>query len=421
MARKVLLFFPHNPFPPRSGAHQRCLEVLGALRDLGCEVTLCGSALVADNPWDAAGVEHLSRHFVKRVSVHSPSLLDYAVAGATALPHRLLSRPLAVDSPAFGPPGLRRHFRRLLDELDPDVVFVNYAYWDQLLDHAANRRRRRVIETHDLLSLHFLMRAAIARHFPMRPVRPENVPDRLLDEHLFEDDRFAPSAREFAIYDQYDDCLAISRQEADLIARHTSHTRVRHVPMTQAVRPLANDYGGPALFAAGANPFNLQAYCYFVRKVLPLVRARRPAFALQVTGTCCRYLVPGDNVTLTGFVPSLEGVYASARFAVCPVFGGTGQQVKIVEAMSRGVPVVALRRPAEQSPIRHGANGLVADSAAEFAAHCLELWDDPGLCARLGQAARETIAAEHSPAQLVRSLGAILFPAEGSAPAGAGR
>jgi glycosyltransferase involved in cell wall biosynthesis len=410
MSRSVLVFFPHNPYPPRSGAHQRCLEVLGALHEIGCEVTLCSSTLVSDSRWEPASVEYLTRHLVKRVSVHTPSLIDYAVAGSIVLPHRLLSRPLAIDSRAFCPPGLMRHFRRLLDEVGPDVILLNYAFWDRLLDHIAQRRRLRVVDTIDLFSVNSLQRAALARHIPMKPVRPESVPEGLLDERMFEGEAFAPSAREFAIYDQYDISLAISRKEADLIARHTTHTRVRHVPMSQPSRPLANDYSGPALFAAGANPFNLQGFCYFVRRVLPLIRAKRPEFRLQVTGACCRYLFPQDGVTLAGFVPSLEGAYARARFAVCPVFGGTGQQVKVVEAMSHGVPVVALRGPAEQSPIRDGENGLVAGGADEFAAHCLALWDDPARCARLGEAARATVVADHSPARLARELREILFP-----------
>jgi Glycosyl transferases group 1 len=409
MTKSVLVFFPHNPYPPRSGAHQRCLEVLGALQELGCKVTLCGSSLVADNPWDPAGIEYLTRHLVERVSVHSPSRLDYAVAGAIVLPHRLLSRPLAVDSRAFCPPGLCRFFNRLLAEVDPEVVLVNYPFWDRLLDHRIHRHRLRVIDTIDLCSVNLAMRTAIARHLPLAAIRPEKVPDRLLDEHFFDGAEFAPSAREFAIYDQYDCSLAISRHEADLIAQHAQHTHVLHVPMTLAVGPPANDYRGSALFSAGANPFNLQGYCYFQRRVLPLIRARRPAFVLQVTGTCCQYLPPCDNVTLSGFVPDLSGVYATARYAICPVFGGTGQQVKVVEAMAHGIPTVALRRPAEQSPIRHGVNGLVAENAEEFAARCLELWDDPGLCARLGQAARATIAAEYSPTRLPDTLRTVLF------------
>src|SRR4051812_42330524 len=171
MAKSVLVFFPHNPYPPRSGAHQRCLEVLGALRELGCDVTLCSSALVSDNPWAPASAEYLRRHLVARVAVHTPSPLDYAYAGAIVLPHRLVGRPLAVDSRAYCPPGLRRLFGRLLAELDPRAVVVSYPFYDRLLDHAAHRHRLRVIDSIDLSSANVAMWAAVAKHIPLRPVR----------------------------------------------------------------------------------------------------------------------------------------------------------------------------------------------------------------------------------------------------------
>jgi glycosyltransferase involved in cell wall biosynthesis len=100
----------------------------------------------------------------------------------------------------------------------------------------------------------------------------------------------------------------------------------------------------------------------------------------------------------------MEPLYNSARFLVCPVFGGTGQQVKVVEAMAHGVPAVALRVAADRSPIQHEVNGMIANNAEEFAEHVLRLWKDPKLCAQLGDAARKTVAQEFSPTRLVEAL-----------------
>lgn len=53
-------------------------------------------------------------------------------------------------------------------------------------------------------------------------------------------------------------------------------------------------------------------------------------------------------------------IYQQAKFAICPLIGGTGQQVKIIEAMAHGLPVVALHNVSESSPIEHGVNGFIA-------------------------------------------------------------
>lgn len=66
----------------------------------------------------------------------------------------------------------------------------------------------------------------------------------------------------------------------------------------------------------------------------------------------------------------------------------------MLEAMASGLPVVTLAH--EISPIVHGVNGLVACSADELAAATQRLLDDEALAARLGSAARTTVAERYS-------------------------
>lgn len=65
------------------------------------------------------------------------------------------------------------------------------------------------------------------------------------------------------------------------------------------------------------------------------------------------------------------------------------------EAMSEGVPVIASSEAGTAGLIADGANGMVFPSrdAAALAAAVARLLDDPALALRLGQAARQTVAA----------------------------
>ena len=45
----------------------------------------------------------------------------------------------------------------------------------------------------------------------------------------------------------------------------------------------------------------------------------------------CEQLAPVNGVELSGFVPDLTSIYTNSCFAICPLIGGTGQQVKIVD------------------------------------------------------------------------------------------
>jgi glycosyltransferase involved in cell wall biosynthesis len=86
------------------------------------------------------------------------------------------------------------------------------------------------------------------------------------------------------------------------------------------------------------------------------------------------------------------------------VLGKTGQQIKIVEAMAHGLPVVVTRAAAESAPLQHGQTGLVANDAAEFAAYVIQLWRDRELCQAMGRQARAVIVNDYSLPQLVRWL-----------------
>ena len=68
-----------------------------------------------------------------------------------------------------------------------------------------------------------------------------------------------------------------------------------------------------------------------------------------------------------------------------------GYALPMLEAMASGMPVVSTG--SATSPIEHGINGLAERDLARLRVHVLQLLEDPAFAARLGRAARETIAA----------------------------
>ncbi|MCM3903811.1 MAG: glycosyltransferase [Pyrinomonadaceae bacterium] len=416
--KRALVFVPHKPWPPKFGAHKRYLETIAGLKTLGFNITLASSDACSDSKWDTASEEGLKQEWVDEVHVHRPTIedykfvhrlksfydLDYSLIPVLRKLHLLDKRESSLSSRIHTVPTMRRWFKQLVEQTSPDLIFMNYAFWDPLVDHRKWQSITRIMETIDLLSLNRRMWQALEKHLPAPPINPADVADEVLQEDFFQKLKLTVDPEEFRIYDQYNYTIAISQQEAEIIEKNTSRTQVVHIPMTQEPVQMANDYSGPALFPTGPNHYNTQGYLYFAKRVLPHVRVKDPSFCLQVTGHCSSQVVPVEGVQLSGFVPNMESLYRSARFLVCPVFGGTGQQVKVVEAMAHGVPAVALRVAAARSPIQHEVNGLIADSAEEFAEHVLRLWKDPELCAQLGGAARNTIAQDFSRTRLIEAL-----------------
>ncbi|HEX7775971.1 MAG TPA: glycosyltransferase [Parvibaculum sp.] len=95
------------------------------------------------------------------------------------------------------------------------------------------------------------------------------------------------------------------------------------------------------------------------------------------------------SVRVTGRVDDLSPYYAGARVAVAPLRTGGGTRIKILEAFSYGVPVVATRQGAEGLDVQDGVHILIADEAADFAAQCRRLLDDEALARTLSRNAGE--------------------------------
>lgn len=196
---------------------------------------------------------------------------------------------------------------------------------------------------------------------------------------------------------QFSRTTVVSEQEQACLGRAGADvSRVTVVPngvdsANLELRPLATHH---RLIFNGSLTYgpNLEAMRFFVRDVWPSVRAHDPALELWITGAydgCdLKGIKDGIGVFLTGYLPDIQKTVIESRACVVPLLSGGGTRLKILEAMSLGVPVVATSRGAEGLDLRHGEDVLIADGPREFADATLSLIRDPKLAATIGAAAR---------------------------------
>jgi hypothetical protein len=405
---RVLVFFPHNPFPPRSGAHRRCIEILAAMRELGHTVTLASSEYTTETKWHTLSEADYATAGSPTLQIHSPTRGDWRYNHYWHLAQRYFPRRVPLSSIQYVLPSMPRWFERLAQSFQPDAIWMNYALYDRMVSKQLHARAHTLMEMLDFVTLYQPRFDALRAALPPPPLTPARVNPALLDERFFDARDGSVAPEEYRIYDKYRHTIAITAEDGARVRQHAPHTRVAVIPMTYAIPALQNAYDGPALFTTGPNPFNAQGYLYFAARVLPHLRARVPDFQLLVTGHTASLVEPAENVTLRDFVPDLAPLFAAARFLICPILAKTGQLIKIPEAMAHGLPVVATARAAEGSPLCHGENGFVAQNAEEFAEYTIRLWQDRALCRRLGDAARATMAQQFSRAQLLHHLAQVL-------------
>ena len=129
------------------------------------------------------------------------------------------------------------------------------------------------------------------------------------------------------------------------------------------------------------HPPNRHALTYFIERVLPTVRAARPAARLLVAGAqappnfAATLSAPG--VEFLGRVEDIRELYARCAVFVCPILSGSGIRVKLLEAFAAGIPAVSTALGAEGLAGESGEIVELAENPETFAAAALLLLDDP--------------------------------------------
>ncbi len=121
---------------------------------------------------------------------------------------------------------------------------------------------------------------------------------------------------------------------------------------------------------------------FFVRDVLPHVRARVPDAKVRFVGRHDGHLGEldlADGVELTGEVEDVPTELANARVAIVPLRAGSGTRLKVLEAFACRVPVVSTSLGCEGLELTPDRHLLVADEPSEFADACVQLLSDDAL------------------------------------------
>jgi GT2 family glycosyltransferase len=176
---------------------------------------------------------------------------------------------------------------------------------------------------------------------------------------------------------EFDRVVAVTEEEAAILRSLNPACKMDIVstwtPLELASEAPAQSRNGAVFVAgwlAGPQAPNADALRWFVREILPLVRARSPSFTLRVTGPNPPrelHSLESDGLEFVGFVPDIAALYASVRVAVAPMRLGAGISIKTLEALRHGVPVVATRVAAEGLGLEAASELRPTDDPVEFA------------------------------------------------------
>jgi glycosyltransferase involved in cell wall biosynthesis len=114
------------------------------------------------------------------------------------------------------------------------------------------------------------------------------------------------------------------------------------------------------------------------------------------------------NVRFVGPVSreAVPAFYRGAKFLVVPSIWNEVYAIVLLEAMTLGIPVIGSKIGGMQEVFEHEISGIAVPpgDAHALAAAMQRLWNDPALCARMGQAGRARAMEQFSPDIYYRRL-----------------
>ena len=357
---KILMLTPVPTHPPIAGNRARILALADALVAGGHTLHLAWVAL-EDGDRDAMAA-HFGAGF-SELRYRAPAAVSGLAARARRRVLRSLKQPSAyvwgVDD--WYDPALTPQLAALYRRHRFDAVFVEYVFLSRALE-AFPDTVIRVIDTHDRFAdrhLHYLKAGKRPQWFSTTPA-----------------DESAGLARADVV-------LAIqdneARQFAQALQGRARVTTVGHLlDLAQSVLPAD---APRAVFVASANEINVDAANTFITGVLPRVRAAIAGFELLLAGDVCNGALDAAGVRKLGRVDSIANAYAQGALAVNPVRMGTGLNIKTMECLALGMPLVATASGSRGLECLRGQAFLtVADSdAAGMAAQIVRLLRDARL------------------------------------------
>jgi glycosyltransferase involved in cell wall biosynthesis len=398
---RILILAPYPPYPPRGGG---ALRIYHLLRGLAArhDVTLLS---FVPNPAAAAALAPL-RETVQVVTVVGPLPRSLGRRALTTLISPLPDMALRNESPAFAD-GLSRlvaseHFDWIQVE---SIEMAGYGLALQGLG------MRLVL---DQFNAEYVLqrRAALTDLRRALRLRPQALPGGIYS--LVQWRKLA--AYERRLLRAYDQVLVVSEEDRRALRRLAPVTDPLVVPNGVDAAAYAglqrNDDGVETIVFSGTLDFrpNIDAIDWFVQRVLPQLRVRRPAVRFVVVGRApapaVRALHDGATVEVVGEVPDVRPYLARAAVYVVPMRIGGGSRLKLLEALAAGCPVVSTTMGAEGiEGLRDDVHLRLADRPEAFAARIAELLADRERAMRLGEVGRAFVAEHYDWSVIVPRLG----------------
>jgi glycosyltransferase involved in cell wall biosynthesis len=159
-------------------------------------------------------------------------------------------------------------------------------------------------------------------------------------------------------------------------------------------------------------PPNIEGVTWFLDEIYPRIKQQIPDVRCTLIGarppaSITERSKTDRSLTVTGYVPDPLPYLQDASMMVVPLHAGGGMRVKILNALSQGIPMVTTTVGYEGIAVTNGDNILVADEPDAFADAAVCLLTDAALNQKISLNGRRMVEQTYDYRQACKPLDAI--------------
>jgi glycosyltransferase involved in cell wall biosynthesis len=391
---RVLLLTQVLPYPPDSGPKVKTYYVLKYLATKH-QVTLVSFVRDTDKPEYIRHLETLCERVITVPITRSP-VKDLLFLGKSVLsgqPWMMLRDER---------PEMRAALRELAATTHFDVVHADQLNMGQYA--LPFTKSRKVLDLHNALwVLYKRLAETLPASKPMKYILMRDWP--LLKRY------------EGALCRAFDAVLAVSQEDRQALIEAGARPEMPIIPIavdTDGQAQIARTPKGPHIIHIGTMywPPNIAGITWFLDEIYPLIKQRVPDVRCTLIGarppaSITERAQSDPSLTVTGYVEDPVPYLADSSMMVVPLQAGGGMRVKILNALSQGIPMVSTTVGCEGIAVVHERDIMIADKPADFAEATVKLLTDAALNQRITEQGRRTVVETYDYRQACRPLDAI--------------
>jgi len=394
---RVLLLTQVLPYPPDSGPKVKTYYVLKYLARQH-QVTLASFVRDSDKPESIRHLESLCERVVTVPISRSP-LRDLRFLGQSLLtgqPWMMLRDERPEMRQALAQLGATTHF---------DVVHADQLNMGQYA--LPFRDSRKVLDLHNAL---WVLYKRLSETLPLtKPMKYILTRDwRLLKRY------------EGELCRQFDAVTAVTEEDRRWLVEAGAQEEMPVIPIaidTDEQAQIKRAPNGPHIVHIGTMywPPNIDGINWFLDEIYPRIQRQVPNVRCTLIGarppaSIVERAQNDPSLTVTGYVEDPLPYLADSSMMVVPLRAGGGMRVKILNALSQGIPMVSTTVGCEGIAAQHDHDILIADDPQGFADGSARLLTDTALNERITQNGRHTAEQLYDYRQACKPLDAIYSP-----------